>query len=45
VGLKGFETRSVPTSLVAYPGDFTFYVVRPRDSVHSRAARISQSAA
>jgi hypothetical protein len=23
VGLREFETRSVPTSLVAYPGDFT----------------------
>lgn len=31
-----FETRSFPNSLVAYPGDFTFYVVRPRHSVVSR---------
>jgi len=34
---SGFETRSFPNSLVAYPGDFTFYVARPGRSVHSRA--------
>jgi hypothetical protein len=38
-----FETRSFPDSLVAYPSDFTFYVLRPCHFVHSRAARISQS--
>jgi hypothetical protein len=34
-GLREFETRSFPNSLVAYPSDFTFYVAHPDRSIHS----------
>jgi Mor family transcriptional regulator len=43
-GWHGFETQSLPNSLAAYPGGFTFYVADPASSIETRSSPDSLAA-